>query len=136
MKTRVFDSWPIIEWLDGRQPAASIVRSLLLDAQSGTVRLLMSAINVGEVYYFVRKNRGEEAAEKWRHLCPVLPLSIEVPTGDEIWQAALIKGCYPLSYADAFAAALARKYDCPVITGDSEFRSVEKLEIDWIDRRV
>jgi ribonuclease VapC len=94
----------------------------------------MSAINVGEVYYFVRKRRSEAVAEKWRHLCTVLPMTIEVPTHDEIWQAALLKGCYAISYADAFAAALARKYDCPVITGDTEFRSVAKLEIDWIDR--
>ena len=34
--------------------------------------------------------------------------------------------------ADAFAAALAQKYRCPLVTGDAEFRRVDQLEIDWI----
>jgi predicted nucleic acid-binding protein len=33
------------------------------------------------------------------------------------------------------AAALARKYNCPLVTGDPEFRSVDRLELDWIGDR-
>ena len=39
---------------------------------------------------------------------------------------------FPIAYADAFAAALAQKYNCPLVTGDPEFRRVDQLEIDWI----
>jgi len=126
----------MIEWLDRREPATHGVRSLLLEAQDGRVRLLMSAINVGEVYYFVSKNRGEPVGELWRNLCRTLPVTIEVPTMDEVWNAALLKGRYPISYADAFAVALARKHRCPVITGDPEFRSVDDLQVDWMERAV
>jgi predicted nucleic acid-binding protein len=136
VKTRVFDSWPIIEWLDRKEPATQMVRSLLLDAQDGSIRLLMSAINVGEVYYFVSKNRSESVGELWRSLCRTLPVTFEVPSGEEIWKAAFLKGRHPISYADAFAAGLAQKYGCPLITGDPEFRSVENLELDWIDRLI
>ena len=94
----------------------------------------MSAINAGEVYYFLRKTHSERLAESWRELSATLPPTIEVPTADEIWDAAVLKGRYPISYADAFAAALARKYRCPVVTGDAEFRSIPDLELDWIDR--
>ena len=92
----------------------------------------MSAINVGEVYYFLRKQHSRELSESWRHSSQTLPVTIEVPSADEIWDAALLKGCYPIAYADAFAAALAQKYRCPLVTGDPEFRLVENLELEWL----
>lgn len=63
-----------------------------------------------------------------------LPVTIEAPTADEIWDAAVLKGLYPIAYADAFVAALARKYQCPLVTGDPELRSLSDLELDWIGR--
>jgi hypothetical protein len=38
--------------MGGRQPASGLVGKLLSEAEDGQTRLLMSAINVGEVYYF------------------------------------------------------------------------------------
>jgi len=134
VKTRVFDSWPILEWMNRRQPATNVVESLLDEAEAGTAWLLMSAINVGEVYYFVRKRHSESLAELWRQSSGTLPLTIEVPSADEIWDAALLKGKYRISYADAFAAALAQKYRCPLVTGDADFRSIPDIELDWIGR--
>jgi len=61
VKTRVLDSWAILEWISGRQLATDLVGNLLLEAEGGQTRLLMSAINVGEVYYFLRKHRSEVA---------------------------------------------------------------------------
>lgn len=132
MKTRVLDSWAILEWISGRQPAAGVVGALLTDAQEGRLRLLMSAINVGEVYYFLRKQHSETLAESWRESSGTLPVTIEVPTAGEIWDAAILKGRFPIAYADGFAAALAQKYRCPLVTGDPEFRGVDRLELDWI----
>ena len=132
MKIRVLDSWPILEWINGRQPATDAVDNLLDESEAGATRLFMCAINVGEVYYFLRKRYGETLAESWRELSGSLPVIIEVPTADEIWDAALLKGRYPIAYADAFAAALAQKYRCPLLTGDPDFRSVSDVELDWI----
>ena len=134
MKTRVLDSWPIVEWIKEKQRVADLVEDLLAEAQTGTIRLLMSAINVGEVYYYLRKYGGQGLADSWRNSSTTLPLTIEVPTLAEIWDAALLKGQYPIAYADAFAAALAQKYRCPLMTGDPEFRSIPDLELDWIGR--
>jgi predicted nucleic acid-binding protein len=61
-----------------------------------------------------------------------MPITIEVPTQEEIWDAASLKGQFPISYADGFAVALAQKYNCPLVTGDPEFRSVSSLNLDWI----
>lgn len=134
MKTRALDSWAILEWMSGRQPASDIVGSLLNEAEQGQIRLVMSAINVGEVYYFLLKNQSESLAESWRESSRTLPVLFEVPTLDDIWNAAALKGRFPIAYADAFAAALAQKYNCPLLTGDPEFRRVDQLEIDWIGR--
>lgn len=89
-------------------------------------------MNAGEVYYFLRKHHSDELAESWRESSRTLPVTIEVPTADDIWHAASLKGRFPISYADAFAAALAEKHNCPLVTGDPEFRRVDRLELDWI----
>ena len=132
MKTRVLDSWAILEWMSGRQPATERVSALLDEAEHGRIRLLMSAINVGEVYYFLRKHHSEALAESWRESSGTLPVTIEVPGAEDIWSAATLKGRFPIAYADGFAAALAQKFNCPLVTGDPEFRSVDQLELDWI----
>ena len=132
MKTRALDSWAILEWMSGRQPAGDLVGGLLTEAECGQIRLLMSAINVGEVYYFLRKHHSEALAESWREASGTLPVTIELPSADDIWNAAVLKSRFPIAYADAFAAALAQKYHCPLVTGDPEFRRVDQLEVDWI----
>jgi predicted nucleic acid-binding protein len=134
LKTRVLDSWPIVEWIKGRQPATDVVATLLKESEAGTARLFMSAINVGEVYYYLRKQHSEKLSEWWRESSRALPVTIEVPTADDIWDAALLKGQYPVAYADAFAAALALKHRCPLLTGDPELRSIADLDLDWIGR--
>jgi ribonuclease VapC len=94
----------------------------------------MSAINVGEVYYFLQKQNQTSAAENWRRGSATLPVSIDIPRSEHIWGAAELKARFPISYADAFAGELARRYACPLITGDPEFRSVDVLTLDWVGR--
>lgn len=108
MKTRVLDSWAILEWISGRQPATDRIRALLTAADDGQIRLAMSAINVGEVYYFLRKHHSEALAESRREASRTLPRTIETPTIDDIWNAAVLKSRFPIAYANAFAAALAQ----------------------------
>jgi predicted nucleic acid-binding protein len=131
----VLDSWAILEWISGRKPADIFVGALLAEGEGGHARLFMSAINVGEVYYFLRTHQGPALADSWRESSATLPVTIEVPTIEDIWNAATLKGLFPISHADAFAAALSQKYNCPLVTGHPEFRSVDQLELDWIDRR-
>ena len=94
MKTRVLDSWAILEWILGRDPARKHVSEMLSAASADRIRLLMSAINAGEVQYVIRKQATVELSEDWRALSRTLPVTIEVPTLDEIWNAAALKGQY------------------------------------------
>jgi predicted nucleic acid-binding protein len=132
VKTRVLDSWAILEWISGRQPGLDLVAKLLAEAEAGQTRLLMSAINVGEVYYFLTRNHSQDLAESWRESSRTLPVTIAVPTAEDIWSAASLKGRFAIAHAEAFAAALAQKYNCPLVTGDPELRQVDQLELDWI----
>ena len=134
MKTRVLDCWAILEWISERHGAGRTVAAILSQAEAGQTRLLMSAINAGEVYYFLLKDHKRTLAENWRRTSGALPITIETPTLEDIWEAAVLKGGFRISYADAFAAALARKHSCPLVTGDPEFRSVDDLELHWIGR--
>lgn len=132
MKTRVLDSWAILEWINARHPAGKQVAEMLAQAETGKLRLLMSAINVGEIHYFLRKHHSVKLAEDWRALSRTLPVTVEVPSMADIWDAAALKGQFPIAYADAFAAALAQRHECALVTGDREFRSVSHLELHWI----
>lgn len=134
MNTRVLDSWSLLEWIVGRQPACDIVGAWLADAEEGNARLLMSAINAGEIYYSLRKNHSMELADYWREAAPTLPITVEVPGSLEVWAAAELKARYPIAYPDAFAVALAMKHSCPLMTGDPELRVVDKVDFDWIGR--
>jgi predicted nucleic acid-binding protein len=49
--------------------------------------------------------------------------------------AAGLKVRHPISYADSFAAALAMIKNCPLLTGDPEFRPLETqgiINIEWL----
>jgi len=111
--------------MSGREPVCSLIDRLSSEAEGGQVRLLMSAINLGEVYYFLRKHQNGALAELWRESSCTLPVTIEVPTLEDVWSAAILKSRFPIAYADVFAAALAQKYNCPLVTGDPKLRRVD-----------
>ncbi|MBT3368861.1 MAG: type II toxin-antitoxin system VapC family toxin, partial [Nitrospina sp.] len=91
-------------------------------------------INIGETYYILYRKRSREQAEFF--LDTVLPgLSITVLSNsfEDIMAAARIKAEYPLSFADCFAAATARRENAIVLTGDPEFKKIAHMvTIDWL----
>ncbi|QJA06305.1 type II toxin-antitoxin system VapC family toxin [Thermosulfurimonas marina] len=92
----------------------------------------MSTINFGEAFYMlIKKGFREEAYTLWNKR-DQLPLKFISPTWKRIKLAAEIKAVYPLSYADAFCAALALEMEAPVLAGDPEFKKVNGLELIWI----
>jgi ribonuclease VapC len=53
-----------------------------------------------------------------------------------VFEAAHLKARYPISYADAFAAALAKRNGAHLMTGDPEFKAVEpEVAIHWLTAR-
>lgn len=131
-ETKVLDSWALLAWLLD-QPAAAHVESLLERAERGDLSLSMSWINAGEVYYMTAHKMGTEQAEEFLARLPSLPLRLVVPDAADIVSAAKLKSKYRISYADAFAAALAARDSAALVTGDPELRSLnETVAVEWI----
>lgn len=129
----VFDTFAILAYFLA-EPGGGKVRELLGRAESGEISLAMSTINVGEVFYILSRERGRERAQSI--LADLRSLSIQFynATEERILVAARLKAEYPISYADAFAASLAIELNAPLVTGDSEFKTIkEKLSLFWLD---
>jgi predicted nucleic acid-binding protein len=126
--TTVVDSWAVLRFLDDAGDAAEAVAQLLQRE-----RPIMSWINLGEVFYVVRRGAGEEAAASTvRDLRDVLVA--ELPDERRVLGAGRIKSEFSLAYADAFAAATAHAHDAELWTGDPELL-VPSAPWSWRDLR-
>ena len=133
-ETRVFilDSFAVLAYLTD-ELAADRIETLIVQAREKTCRLLLSMINLGEILYITERRGGLEKAQDVLALLRQLPIEI-LPTDEQaVFSAAHIKANFPLSYADAFAVALAQSERGTILTGDPEFQAVESLvTIEWL----
>jgi predicted nucleic acid-binding protein len=127
------DAWIILAWLQNENPGAATMTGLWNKADAGQAQLLMSIINIGEVFCLVAKKRGEADAHTVLKNLQKRPLEI-LPVSDElVLHAATLKARHAISYADAFAAATAIRRSVPLVTGDPEMRGLaaEGLRLEW-----
>lgn len=128
----VLDSFAVLAYLRA-EPGGARVQELLEASAAGALLLLLSLINYGEVAYIAERKGGVHAAESALALLDQLPIDIVAPSRVLTMAAARIKASYTLSYADAFAAALAQAHAAPIVTGDPEFGSVASLiQVEWL----
>ena len=119
------------------EAGAEEVEKILLKAESGNPRLLMSVINWGEIYYSIMRGASQEIADSKAHEIAGMRIEL-VPVDardlDLIRQAAVFKATKKMSYADCFAAALAKTKNAELVTGDRDFRAVESdlKKIHWL----
>lgn len=131
----VLDAWALLAYLQGEEPAASHVLRRLEQALVGNTRLLISIINLGEVIYRVGKVKGEKEAWETLNQLRRLPVQVLSATDDVVWLAVDLKMRYPISYADAFAAATALHYNAVLLTGDPELlRLGDRLSLEALSR--
>ena len=129
---RVLDSYSLIAYIENEAGADTMIEIFRLARDSGKV-LLLSVVNWGEVHYITLREAGRERAEEVAHLISTLPIEI-VPADLELAkQAALFKANKKMSYADCFAAALAKLRRAELVTGDKEFKQIEgEGKILWL----
>ncbi|MFN2110117.1 MAG: type II toxin-antitoxin system VapC family toxin [Anaerolineae bacterium] len=131
-KIYVLDSFAILALINGEQ-GSDVVADLLNRAQTDEAKTLMSWVNVGEVAYIVERRSG--VGQVYQVLGNLETTKIDFVDADRTLTLAVahLKAQYPLSYADAFAAALAVREKAILLTGDPEFRALEKeLTIQWL----
>ena len=128
----VLDAFAVIMHLR-RQPDYLRVRALLKRAHLGESRLWMSEVNLGEVLYIIERQRGLAGVQSFLSAWKEGPVEAVAATFERVQAAAHFKARYPISYADAFAAALAQELGATLVTGDPEFHAVEHLvTIEWL----
>ena len=90
---------------------------------------MKAAVRVLDSYSLIAYLEGEEVA----HLISTLPIQI-IPADLELTKgAAEFKASKKMSYADCFAAALAKLRRAELVTGDEDFKQVEgEVKILWI----
>ena len=136
MATMVLDAHALMV-LFNDEPGADEVEKILLRAESGNPQLLMSVVNWGEIYYSIMRGASEELADSKSHeIAGMLIELVPVEAGDLelVRQAAVFKATRKMSYADCFAAALAKTRNAELVTGDREFKAVENdlKKIRWL----
>jgi predicted nucleic acid-binding protein len=123
-KAIVLDSWAVMAYLED-EPSAEKVADIIADAHENNTPLLMTVVNLGEVWYIVAREASEAEADRCEK--ELRQLGIEIVDAD--WsltnQAARFKSKHKMSFADCFAAALAKHKRGHLVTGDKEFKQVE-----------
>lgn len=131
-KGLVFDSWAVLAYLQG-EDAAEHLADVLAEAIQAEAPILMSVVNVGEVWYILA--REVSIAEADKSIATLRSWGVEFVPAD--WthakEAALLKSRHKMSYADAFAAALAKARKAELVTGDPEFEQIgDYASIRWL----
>jgi uncharacterized protein with PIN domain len=111
--TVCLDSWAVLAWLDGEEPAHGRIEQLLSD------RPLMSWVNAVEVYYRVERDHGRsEADDVLAGLRKTFEL--DLPGTTLMIETARLKASTPIALGDCFAIATACARNLTLLTGDPE----------------
>ena len=98
--------------------------------------MLLSLIAYGECLYVVEREQGFHQAQRAIGIIDQLPLRVMPADRVLVFEAAHVKARFPISYADAFSVALARRSHGRVMTGDPEFKAVEsEVTVHWLPHR-
>lgn len=132
MRKYVLDSYALLAYAENEN-GSQTVSEILKDTLSGKSAIYISVINWGEMYYIARRESGKTKAELYRTLFEQYPIKIIDADQKITLLAAEFKATNRISYADSFAAALAKQKDAELVTGDPEFRQLEKeIKILWL----
>lgn len=133
--SKVLDSFALIAYFED-EPGAAEVETLLLHAEKADTQLLMSVVNLGEVWYNIARAYSAEMAEEKLREIRGMAIEIVDANWDLTREAAKLKAKAKLAHADCFAAALAKKNNTELITGDPEFKQLSgQLKIHWLPQK-
>jgi len=128
----VLDAYGLFTYLE-RESGYAQVKAYLERAATSGRNLLLCVVNWGEVYYTFTRESGRDKAEDIKRIIETLPIEVVPADLSLTRQAALYKASYKMSYADCFAAALAKTRQATLVTGDKDFKQVEgEVNVHWL----
>ena len=131
-KALVLDTWAILAYLKG-EPAGERVEALIVDAHENDIPLMMSVMNVTEVWYAFARSATDKVADQAILELKQLGIEFVEASLDLALEAAKLKARHKMSLADCFAAALADEKKAELVTGDKEFKQVDgDIRVLWV----
>jgi ribonuclease VapC len=132
MPVTVLDSFALIAYFRG-EPAGVAVKELLQRASKADRPVQMTEVNYAEAKYMIVRKDGADAWAEAAKVLIALPIEFQPANRELADMAADFKSRVGFSLADAFAAALAKKLKAELVTGDPEFKAVEKeIKLQWL----
>lgn len=132
MPAKVLDSFALLAYFRD-ESGGETMEELLVAAGKKDRPLQMTDVNYAEVKYSILKKDGPEAWLEAAKILQGLPIDFHPTDRTLADSAADFKSRFRISLADAFAAALAKEKKAELVTGDPEFKSLEKeIKIIWL----
>jgi len=128
----ILDSYTVLAYFQ-KEKGSDTIKELLERAAQNQCNIYFCIINLGEVIYIAEREQGLQSAQMALSLIKELPIEIVIANEEITLEAAHIKANYPIAYADCFAAAVAKKFQGLLVTGDPEFKLLQNyIDIMWI----
>ena len=132
MAGKVLDSHALVAFFRD-DAGAEAVESLLVAASKKDTPLLLSDVSYAEVKCAIVRKDGPEAWNEASRVLQGLPIEVCSTSRALADAAGTIKAHHEVSLADAFAAALAKEKKAELVTGDQDFKELEKeIKIHWL----
>ena len=120
--TLLLDSNVWIAYFEG-SPRGAKVRTFI----EGTEKIIISPINIAEVFRHALAHRGRGTAE--RIVAAMLEYAFEIPIESTLAiQAAALKHQHMLALADALIYATTQMHEATLVTSDSDFKHLAGVE--------
>ncbi len=130
----VLDSFALLAYLE-KESGGAAVEEILAACDQAAAESWLSIVNFGEVLYITEREQGLQAAQKVVAAIDQLPVNVVEADRSQTFAAAHIKAHYAVSYAGAFAIALAQEVEGQVVTGDPEFEKIEAIvPVRWLSQ--
>ena len=129
---QVLDSHALLKLLRD-EPGADAVAQILEKAGERDHPVHMTEVNYAEVQYMIRRKDGDAAWQTIAGELVAAPIQFH-PVDRRLADAAAdFKAHFKISLADAFAAALAKEMKAELVTGDPEFKALQRgIKIAWL----
>lgn len=128
----VLDANAVLNLIENNR-GAERMEKLLQQAAHGSIPLLMSVVNWGEVFYLLWQRLGEVKARQT--MADLYRLQLDLVPVDlfQVLKASEIKAVHKIPYVDCIAAALAETRQAVLVTSDRDFEKLgRRVEILWL----
>jgi len=128
----ILDACAMLAYLNNEN-GAGVIGEILERGIRDEVKIFITAMDLADIFYIVLKKEGHDKALKTILLIKNLPVECVGLDEPLLMLAGEIRVQFPLTLGDALVAALAKTRKAKVITGDNDFKSLEKeIECVWI----